>query len=131
MALKLALKPGERVAVNGAVIVNGGARAELVIENRAAILRERDIMQPEAATTPARRIYLPIMMMILDPGSQARLHPDYEARLSEFAGALSDAQALKACAKLAAAVANGEFYRALTICKSLIEYEGARLAHVA
>jgi len=131
VALKLTLKPGERVAVNGAVVVNGGGRATLVVENRASILRERDILKPECATTPAKRIYLPIMMMVIDPARKTRHIADYQSRLTEFAGALSDAEALKACLRLAAAVANGEFYRALTICRTLIAFEETRLSHVA
>ena len=45
MALKLTLKPGERFVVNGAVIANGDRRSSLILHNKAAILREKDIMQ--------------------------------------------------------------------------------------
>ena len=66
MPLKLSLKPGEKFVLNGAVLANGDKRTSLVIQNKACVLREKDIMQPEDANTPARRIYLPIMMMYLD-----------------------------------------------------------------
>ena len=46
MPLKLSLKPGEKFAINGAVIVNGDRRGTLVVQNHASILRERDILQP-------------------------------------------------------------------------------------
>jgi flagellar protein FlbT len=131
MALKLTLKPGERVAVNGAVIVNGDRRVSFLIENQARVLRERDILKPENADTPAKRIYVPIMLMYLDPSSKAGLMSVYEARLSEFANAVSNPAALQTCLKLAANVANGEYYRALADCRSLIEFEKTRLAHVA
>ena len=130
MALKLTLKPGERAAVNGAVIVNGDRRASLIVENRARVLREGDIMQPDEATTPARRIYLPIMMMYLDPATAPEMRDEYEKRLTEFAGAVSDAGALQTCAALAADVANEDYYKALQKCRRLMEFEESRLAHV-
>lgn len=131
MALKLTLKPGEKVAVNGAVIVNGERRVSFLIENQARVLRERDILRPENADTPAKRIYVPIMLMYLDPSTKAELIGEYEARLSEFADAISNPQALQLCVKLAANVANGDYYKALADCRTLIEFEKTRLAHVA
>lgn len=131
MALKLTLKPGERAAINGAVIVNGDRRSSLVIENKARILRECDIMQPEDATTPARRVYLPIMMMYLDPDAAPEMQAEYEKRLTEFAAALSNVEALNDCAALSAFVANGDFYKAMSVCRRLIDFEETRLAHVS
>ena len=64
MGLKLSLKPGEKFVVNGAVLVNADRRSSLVIENTASVLRERDIMQPEDANTPAKRIYFVVMMYL-------------------------------------------------------------------
>jgi flagellar protein FlbT len=131
MTLKLTLKPGERIAINGAVLVNGDRRAVFAVENQARILREKDILRPREADSPAKQIYLPIMMMALEPEEKERFLPHYEARLTEFAEAVTDAAALQTCARLAAAVANEEFYLALTLCRRLIEFEKTRLAHVA
>jgi flagellar protein FlbT len=131
MGLKLSLKPGEKVAINGAVIVNGDRRASLVVENRAAILRERDIMRAEDATTPARHIYFTVMMMALDPGSRARAFSEFDLRIKEFANAVSDPKALSVCLKIAADVADNRAYRALNHCRSLIDLETEILSHVA
>jgi flagellar protein FlbT len=131
MTLKLTLKPGERVAINGAVIVNGDRRTTFAVENQARILREKDILRPHEADSPAKRIYLPIMMMALEPEQKQRFLPHYEARLTEFTDAVSDPAALQTCVRLAAAVANQEFYLALTLCRRLMDFEKSRLAHVA
>src|SRR6185437_14352310 len=72
MPLKLSLKPQEKFVLNGAVLTNGDKRTSLVLQNKACVLREKDIMQPEDASTPARRIYFPIMMMYLDPDDSER-----------------------------------------------------------
>lgn len=131
MVLKLTLKPGERAAINGAVIVNGDRRASLVVENKARVLREGDILQPADANTPAKRIYLPIMMMYLEPAVNNELQVEYELRLKQFADAVINVDALEICARLAAHVANSEFYKALTACRLLIEFEAERLTDVA
>jgi flagellar protein FlbT len=131
MALKLTLKPGERIAVNGAVIVNGDRRTSFIIENQANVLRDRDVLQPADATTPAKRVYLPVMLMALDPAFDDGVHEDYRERLTEFVGVVGDPDALNACSRLAAHVANGEFYKALQVCRALIDWESTRLSDVA
>src|SRR6185503_9383461 len=88
MPLKLSLKPGEKFVLNGAVLSNGDKRTSLVIQNKACVLREKDIMQPEGAITPARRIYFPIMMMYLDPDEAERYYTDFAQRMTEFMGAV-------------------------------------------
>lgn len=129
MVLKLTLKPGERAAVNGAVIVNGDRRASIVIENRARVLREVDIMQPAEATTPGRRIYFPVMMMYLDPSTNDGMRSEFEGRLTEFIDVVTDGDALRTCAQIAADVANEDFYKALQKCRSLMAFEETRLTH--
>jgi len=131
MALKLSLKPGERAAINGAVIVNGDRRTSFVIENKARVLREGDIIQPDEATTPAKRIYLAIMMMYLDPHTREEMQPEYEKRLTEFVNVVTNAEALAHCTNLAAHTANGEYYKAMMQCRDLIAFEKTRLGDAA
>ncbi|MEL6369347.1 MAG: flagellar biosynthesis repressor FlbT [Pseudomonadota bacterium] len=131
MALKLTLKPGERVAINGAVIVNGDKRTSFLVESKANVLREADIMQPEEATTPARRIYLPIVMMALAGDPHREYLREFEMRLKEFANAVTDRRALELCLKISARVANNDYYKALASCRQLIEFETDRLSHAA
>ncbi len=59
MPLKLSLRPGEKFVVNGAVVQNGDRRAALVLQNKASVLREKDIMQPDQADTPAQADLFP------------------------------------------------------------------------
>ncbi len=123
MPLKLSLKPGEKFAINGAVIVNSDRRSTLVVQNKASILRERDIMQQEEVNSPARRIYFPIMMMYLDDAGHARYYDEFSARMSEFMEAVSTPEILKLCVEISKDVINGQFYAALRSCRQLIEFE--------
>jgi len=71
MPLKLRMRPGERVIVNGVVLRNQGGRAvELEVLNRGTILHERDIMLPDQATTPHNQIYFLLQAMHLDEGDR-------------------------------------------------------------
>ena len=94
MPLKLSLKPGERFVLNGAVVQNGDKRGVLILQNKASVLREKDIMQPDDVTSPARRIYFPVMMMYLDEASAEKFYDEFATRLSEFMGVIKNPQGL-------------------------------------
>ncbi len=49
MALKVELKPGERIIVGDSIITNDNQRTRLFIEGQAPILREKDILTPATA----------------------------------------------------------------------------------
>ena len=127
MPLKLSLKPQEKFVLNGAVLTNGEKRASLVLQNKACVLREKDIMQPEDASTPARRIYFPIMMMYLDQDEVDRYYDEFALRMTEFMGAIKNRAALAACVEISRDVMRGAYYKALMTCKKLFEFEGERL----
>ena len=64
MSLKVELKPGERILIGECVITNAGQRARFVIDGKKVpILREKDILTAETADTPAKRIYLAVLLM--------------------------------------------------------------------
>lgn len=130
MPLKLSLKPGEKVVVNGAVVQNGERRATLVLQNRASVLREKDIMQEHDASSPARRIYFPIMMMYLDQSMDGPYYDEFVLRMTEFMGAIQNPDVLATCVGISRDVMAGDFYKALSACRGLMDYESERLASV-
>src|ERR1700743_954618 len=127
MPLKLSLKPGEKFVLNGAVLTNGDKRASLVIQNKACVLREKDIMQPQDATTPARRIYVPIMMMYLDPDAIDEYYNEFALRMTEFMGAIQNRQTLATCIEISRDVMEGNYNKALISCRKLFDFEQERL----
>ena len=131
MPLKLSLRPGEKFVVNGAVVQNGDRRAALVLQNKASVLREKDIMQAEEANTPSRRIYFPVMMMYLDQTGWERYQEEFVQRLSEFMGAVRNPEVLTDCVNISQYVMTKEYYKALMLCRKLIDYEDERLGNVA
>ena len=130
MALKLSLKPGEKFVLNGAVVQNGDRRGVLILQNRASVLREKDIMQAEDVTTPARRIYFPIMMMYLDETSAPKVYDEFVLRLTEFMGATRNPEIQAECVAASRHVMAKEYYKALMSARKLVDYEEG-LADVA
>lgn len=63
--LVLTLEPNERVLINGALLENGDKPAKIrVCDREARVLRCRDALRPEQVTTPVRRIYFAIQLLI-------------------------------------------------------------------
>ncbi len=131
MPLKLSLKPGERFVLNGAVVQNGDRRGVLVLQNKASVLREKDIMQAEEVTTPARRIYFPVMMMYLDETNAAKAYDEFATRLGEFMTATRNPDILAECVAASRHVMAREYYKALMAARKLVEYEEQRIGDVA
>ncbi|MBA4792915.1 flagellar biosynthesis repressor FlbT [Phenylobacterium sp.] len=130
MPLKLSLKPGEKFVLNGAVVQNGDRRGTLVLQNKASVLREKDIMQQDEANTPARRVYFPVMMMYLDEPGAERYYDEFVRRLTEFMGAVRNPAILAECVAISKHTMTREYYKALMQCRKLIDYEDEVLGNV-
>jgi len=128
--LKLSLKPGEKFVLNGAVVQNGDRRSVLVLQNKASVLREKDIMQPDDVQTPARRIYFPVMMMYLEEDNATKHYDEFVRRLTEFMSVIANPGVLSECVNISKHCMASEYYKALMGCRKLIEYEDERLGNV-
>jgi flagellar protein FlbT len=126
MGLKVELKPGERFILGDCLVTNGDQRTRLLIEGQAPILREKDIMTPAQADTPAKCLYLAVQLMYTshDPSVQ---HETYFTLMRELVEAAPSAW------PRVEAVSNhimaGDMYKALKSAKDLIAYEKELLDH--
>lgn len=66
MTMRLSLRAGERLYVNGAVL-RADRKTSLEILNDATFLLEQHVLQPEDATTPLRQLYFIAQTMLMDP----------------------------------------------------------------
>lgn len=120
--LHINLRDGERVVINGAVLRASG-RTSFLVENESAVLRGRDIMHPDEATTPARRAYLRCMLAYIDPeDGGAHGNAAVEHAAEAFAAIGSD-DARNLCAELIERIAEQRLYQALGLCRALIRLE--------
>ena len=126
MALIIDLKPSERIIIGDALITNDTARTRLHIEGDAPILREKDILRPDEADSPGKRVYLMIQMMYLahDP---SELHEDYFKAVRELQDAVPSTAVV--FMKINDHIMDGQYYKALKEAKRLISYEKELLAH--
>lgn len=126
MALKVELKPHERIIIGGSVITNTEQRARLLIEgDRIPILREKDIMTPATADTPAKLVYLSVQLMYLSPDPMAQ-HPTYFNLVRDI---ITTAPSVRPFIEtINNHILNGEMYLALKEARKLIAYEETLLA---
>jgi len=97
------------------------------LQNKASVLREKDIMHEQDVTTPARRVYFPIMLMYLSSKQDDNAYDEFVLRMTEFMSAISTSEVLQQCVSVSRDVMAGEHYKALIRCRKLIEYEDERL----
>lgn len=120
MALRIELKPGERVLIGESVLINSDQRAAFLIEGSAPILREKDIMTPDRADTPAKRIYLAVQLMYTsrDPRNH---HDVYFALMRDIVQAAPSTWPY--VESINNRILTGDLYKALKEAKNLVLYE--------
>jgi len=126
MTLKVELKPGERIIIGTALIRNGDGRARFHIEGEAPILREKDILTPATADSPAKKIYLAVQLMYLS-GDLSAHHEFYFPLVQDFLKAAPSS--LPLIAEINNRILAGDLYKALKAVKELIAYEQELIAH--
>ena len=124
MALKVELKPNERLIIGEAVITNSDQRTRFLIEGEAPILREKDILTAKLADTPAKRIYLAVQLMYTAKDPSAH-HSVYFQLIGDFLRAAPSSMAF--IEDINNFILTGEMYKALKTAKKLIAYESELL----
>jgi flagellar biosynthesis repressor protein FlbT len=120
MPLRVELKPFERVVIGDSVIVNSDTRSSFLVEGDVPVLRERDMVTEDSATTPVRRLYYLVQMTYLkgDPGRYRTLCTDVTAELrARMPGSRDLIDAVERN------VGAGAFYRALKDIRTLMRHE--------
>jgi flagellar protein FlbT len=129
MSLKVELKPGERVLIGDSVITNSGQRTRLIIEgNKVPIVREKDIMTVEQADTPAKRIYLAVLLMYTSHDARQH-HANYFTLVQDLVRAAPST--LFHIEIINNHILTGNMYKALKQAKQLIDYERELLSDEA
>jgi len=130
MALKITLKPRERMILGGAVVTNGSSSVcDLIIENKVPILRQKDILTEEKADSPCRQIYLAIQLMYIDEANLSVYHKTYWDLVKEVVSAAPSTVGL--IDSISEAILQRNYYTALKLTKRLIEYEQEAIKRVS
>jgi flagellar biosynthesis repressor protein FlbT len=120
MALKVELKPHERIIIGDCVVTNSDQRTRLLIDGTVPILREKAIMTPDRADTPAKRIYLAVQLMYTS--KDPRLHHEvYFALVRDILKAAPSVWPY--IESINNHILTGDVYKALKYANKLIIYE--------
>lgn len=123
MALKIELKPGERILIGDCVLTSSNERIRFSLEGSLPVLREKDIMSVGEADTAAKRIYLAVQFMYL-----AKRPRDHYPLYCDLVRAMLRATpgAWPAIERINNQILNGHLYKALKEARKLIAYEEGR-----
>ncbi|MTI45909.1 flagellar protein FlbT [Roseibium hamelinense] len=122
--MKIALKAGERLFINGAVLrVERKTNIELM--NDAIFLLEAHVLQPEEATTPLRQLYFILQTMIMDPAAADKAIDMYDMVMGSVRSAFSNQHILEHLNEVDALAKSKKWFEAMKIIRGLYPIEAA------
>lgn len=122
MPLLLEIKSGDKLIINGAVIECAGTGTRLLVHNKAAILREKEVMSDAQAVTPASRVYFALQCAYVFPISREHYLHVFNQFLREYVDACPSAQPI--ADEILEATLDGNFYKGLKQAQKLLAHEG-------
>ena len=125
--LVLELRQGDLMVVNGAPI-RFRNRARIELTARARFLFGKQIMPPEAASTPARRVYFALQTAYIgdEHEREAGLHLARDL-ISEFQAATTSGLVRELLDRALAAAEGDDCYQALRLARRVMRHEEAVL----
>jgi flagellar protein FlbT len=116
------------VIIGKAVLVNGPTSATISVENNVPILREKDILTEEEATSYCKKIYLLIQLMYLGEVPNPELGSLYSQLANELQTSVPSTKSL--ISEITGFILNEKYYQALKQAQQLIQHEEELLSHV-
>jgi flagellar protein FlbT len=116
MPLRFDLAIGERLYVGRGVIMSNKSRMFFVLDGDMPVLKEKDFITLEAASTALERLYVHVQQSYLYEHSATT--PAYDALAAQ--AAIEAPEAYSALSEIDALIVGGDLYRALKGLRSLI-----------
>ena len=125
--LVLEMRAGDLMVVNGASLrFRGRARVELVAKAR--FLFGKQVMSPETATTPARRIYFALQCAYVGPEEEREAAmADAHRLVAEFQEATTSDMARQLLDRVLAMAEQEDWYQALRLVRHVMRHEASVL----
>jgi len=122
VALRLTLKPNEKIVINGCVIRNADRRQTLTIENYADVVRGADLLDESSAATPVKKVYFFIQSALLRPEIRKDLRPVIHKSLAELVPIFNE-QIAGHIMEAANHVSAANYYKAMRAMREVMRYE--------
>jgi flagellar biosynthesis repressor protein FlbT len=124
--MKVSLRPGERIFINGAVL-RVDRKVSIEFLNDVTFLLENHVMQPETATTPLRQLYFIVQTMAIDPANLAISKELFERSHRLLLATFQNRDILDGLIAVEPLVTGERFYEALKALRALFPAEDAIL----
>lgn len=122
--LVLKLGPHERVMINGVVMENGDRRARLnVLTPEANVLRLRDAIHPDEATTPVRRVCYIAQLVLAGEADPEEASRQLLRGIEQLSQVFQDPDSRSHLDAATAAIGARRFYQAMRALRGLLPRE--------
>lgn len=125
-ALKISLKPNEKIYINGAVL-RVDRKVSLELMNDVQFLLETHVLQADEASTPLRQLYFIVQIMLMNPDSADQALGMFRKSLPLLLANFTDERIKSALKNIDRQVSEGHVYEALKAIRALYPIEQAIL----
>ena len=130
MVLKLTLKPYERFIVNGCAMRNSGRRHSIVIEEKADVVRGKDLLDASSTVSPVGKTYFLIQTALTRADLREKLVPTIQHNLAELATVFGPPN-ITHIFEAANFVSCNDYYTALRELRPVMQYERELMRSIA
>jgi len=125
--LRISLKAGEKIFINGAVL-RVDRKVALEFLNDVTFLLENHVLQPEDATTPLRQLYFIAQMMLINPEGKEQSMALFRKSIVMLLSCFRNEEVLAELKRIDGLVATGRAFDALKAIRGLYPIED-RILH--
>ena len=120
--LRISLKSGERIFVNGAVL-RVDRKVAIEFLNDVTFLLENHVLQPEQATTPLRQLYFIAQMSLINPEGAEQSIAMFRKSVIMLLSCFKNEEVLAELKRVDALVTQGRAFEALKAIRGLYPIE--------
>lgn len=121
-SLRISLKSGERIFINGAVL-RVDRKVALEFLNDVTFLLENHVIQPEDATTPLKQLYFIVQMMLINPEGAKQSGEMFKKSIVMLLNCFQNEEVLAELKHIDGMVAQGRAFDALKAIRALYAIE--------
>lgn len=122
--MKIGLKAGERLFLNGAVL-RAERKTNLELMNDAVFLLETHVLQAEDANTPLRQLYFILQTMIMDPAAAGSVQGLFEMMMRSATAVFTSPEILEGLADVSDLAGQSRWFEAMKVIRGLYPVEAA------
>jgi flagellar protein FlbT len=120
--LRISLKSGERIFINGAVL-RVDRKVAIEFLNDVTFLLENHVLQPEGATTPLKQLYFIAQMMLINPEGYEQSMLMFRKSIVMLLACFQNEEVLAELKRIDGMVTSGRAFDALKAIRSLYPIE--------